>query len=63
MIVEADGRAVPDHVDPIMRVEEESSLLGSRRSAGDRIEPARAKVLHVLQGDHLIGLSFLGSSI
>ena len=48
VILEADGRAVPDHVDPRMRVKEELCLLRSRRSRGDRVEPARAEVLNVI---------------
>jgi HD superfamily phosphohydrolase len=41
---------------PRMRVEEVLRLLGSRRSFRDRIEPARAEVLHVVERDHRLRL-------
>jgi hypothetical protein len=49
---QAEGDTVPDDVDARMLVEEKCRLVFRRAAAPDRVEPAMAELVHILDGDH-----------
>jgi hypothetical protein len=52
VLLEAERDAVPRDVDACVLVEEKCRLVFRRAATPDRVEPATAELVHILDGDH-----------